>query len=123
MSSDPVIAKLDGEYNELAQTWKKFQQDLPLQDRVEFEERSQNAGDVVALVRGVQTGWMTGCQRQPVFDCCVTLGDQLISTVDSHAVLLAALSESEIYISLVYGVLQSLIKVNPMFLVPRLMLP
>ena len=42
----------------------------------------------------------------------MTLGDRLLATMDSHPVVLLALSEHESYGSLFYAVLQSLIKVR-----------
>jgi hypothetical protein len=110
-SSDPVIAKLDVECNELAQTWKKFQEHLPQQDQVGFDERLQEFRDVSAMIGNLQNVWMS-TPRQRVFDRSMALCDQFISSVHLHLVLLSALPRNEAYITLFHGVLQSVIKVR-----------
>lgn len=108
---DPVIAKLDVECNELAQTWKKFQDHLPQQDQVGFDERLQEFRDVSALIGNVQNVWMSN-PRQHVFSRSMALCDQFTSSVHLHLVLLSALPRNEAYIALFHGVLQSVIKVR-----------
>jgi hypothetical protein len=108
---DPVIAKLDVECNELAQTWKKFQEHLPQQDQVGFDERLQEFRDVSAMIGNLQNVWMS-TPRQRVFDRSMALCDQFISSVHLHLVLLSALPRNEAYITLFHGVLQSVIKVR-----------
>ncbi|KAH2881421.1 hypothetical protein KXV31_000370 [Aspergillus fumigatus] len=110
-SSDPVIAKLDVECNELAQTWKKFQDHLPQQDQVGFDERLQEFRDVSALIGNVQNVWMSN-PRQHVFSRSMALCDQFTSSVHLHLVLLSALPRNEAYIALFHGVLQSVIKAS-----------
>ena len=99
------------EYNELAQSWKRFQENLPLADHVEFQERPQTSHDVQAVVRNVQTRWLSH-PRQQVFSRSMTLCDTFVETIDPHAVLLMTLPKNESYRSLFYGVLQSIIKVS-----------
>ncbi|KAJ8223157.1 hypothetical protein LV159_003474 [Aspergillus fumigatus] len=108
---DPVIAKLDVECNELAQTWKKFQDHLPQQDQVGFDERLQEFRDVSALIGNVQNVWMSN-PRQHVFSRSMALCDQFTSSVHLHLVLLSALPRNEAYIALFHGVLQSVIKAS-----------
>ncbi|GAQ06755.1 hypothetical protein ALT_4076 [Aspergillus lentulus] len=108
---DPVIAKLDVECNELAQTWKKFQEHLPQQDQVGFDERLQEFRDVSAMIGNVQNVWMS-TPRQRVFNRSMALCDQFISSVHLHLVLLSALPRNEAYIALFHGVLQSVIKAS-----------
>jgi hypothetical protein len=108
---DPVIAKLDVECNELAQTWKKFQEHLPQQDQVGFDERLQEFRDVSAMIGNLQNVWMS-TPRQRVFDRSMALCDQFISSVHLHLALLSALPRNEAYIALFHGVLQSVIKVR-----------
>lgn len=64
----------------------------------------------MALVRSVQSLWRSAACPD-LFARAMTLGDRLLATMDSHPVLLLALSEHESYGSLFYAVLQSLIKV------------
>ncbi|OJJ31116.1 hypothetical protein ASPWEDRAFT_119323 [Aspergillus wentii DTO 134E9] len=118
IASDSVTQELDIEYNELAQTWEIFQDSLPAEDQVDFQERPQDARDVLSLVRNVQTVWMS-TPRQRVFSLSMTLCDRFLSTFDSHSILLMTLPECELYISLFYGSLQSLIKASANY--PRIM--
>ncbi|RHZ71308.1 hypothetical protein CDV55_108240 [Aspergillus turcosus] len=110
-SSDPVIAKLDVECNELAQTWKKFQENLPEQDQVDFDGRLQEFHDVSAMVGNVRTVWMSNPRRR-LFSRSMALCDQFISTVHLHLVLFAGLPRNEAYLTLFHGVLQSVIKAS-----------
>ncbi|KAF7586876.1 hypothetical protein BBP40_008205 [Aspergillus hancockii] len=118
LSSDPAIGTLDVEHNELAQSWKRFQENLPLEDQVTFQERPQTSQDVLAVVRSVQTVWMSHPRKQ-LFSRSMTLCDTFLSTIDSHAVLWMFISRSESYRSLFYGVLQSIIKASANY--PRIM--
>ena len=107
-----MIADLDVEHSELAQTWKAFIRHLPPEERVDWEERSQTASDVQELVRNLQTFWMSR-PRQRVFSRCMTLCEQFLPTVDTHATILAVLPDADAYyIPLLYGVLQSVLKVS-----------
>ncbi|KAJ5569813.1 uncharacterized protein N7459_009243 [Penicillium hispanicum] len=119
ISSNPMIADLDVERNELAQTWKSFIRHLPPDDRVECEERPPTARDVQALVRNLQTFWMSR-PRQRVFGPSITLSDRFLPAVETHAALLAVLHDPDLsYASLFYGVLQSVIKASSNY--PRVM--
>ncbi|KAE8353677.1 hypothetical protein BDV28DRAFT_132676 [Aspergillus coremiiformis] len=118
LSSQPVIGTLDVEYNELAQSWKRFNENLPLEDQVKFQERPQTLQDVLAVVRIVQTLWLSH-PRQQVFSRSMTLCDTFIDTINPHAVLLMTLPKSESYRSLFYGVLQSVIRASANY--PRIM--
>ncbi|KAE8157974.1 hypothetical protein BDV40DRAFT_276869 [Aspergillus tamarii] len=118
LSQHPVIGTLDVEYNELAQSWKRFQENLPFADHVEFQERPQTSEDVRAVVRDVQTRWLSH-PRQQVFSRSMTLCDTFMETIDPHAVLLMTLPKNESYRSLFYGVLQSIIKASANY--PRIM--
>lgn len=113
-----MIAKLDVECNELAQTWKTFQENLPEQDQVGFDERLQEFHDVSAMVGNVRTVWMSNPRRR-VFSRSMALCDQFISTVHLHLVLFSGLPRNEAYLTLFYGVLQSVIKVR--LFVPNLL--
>ncbi|KAE8374566.1 hypothetical protein BDV26DRAFT_36633 [Aspergillus bertholletiae] len=118
LSPHPVIGTLDVEYNELAQSWRRFQENLPLADHVEFQERPQTSQDVRVVVRNVQTLWLSH-PRQQVFSRSMTLCDTFVETIDSHAALLMTLPKSDSYRSLFYGVLQSIIKASANY--PRIM--
>lgn len=112
MFSSPSTTELDVEYNQLVQSWKRFQDLLPPPDQVDFCPHPQDARDVVALVRAVQTYWRRGV-RPSAFARAMTLCDRFLATMDSHRVLLMILPDHECYSSLFYAVLQSLIKVRP----------
>ncbi|THC92852.1 hypothetical protein EYZ11_007665 [Aspergillus tanneri] len=115
LSSNAVVAILDVEYNELAQSWKRFQDSLPSEDHVEFQERAQIAEDVFRVVQNVQTVWMSS-SKQRLFMRSMALCDKFLSTLDPHSMLLVALPKNEFYVSLFYGVLQSILKVVILFL-------
>ncbi|KAJ5814228.1 uncharacterized protein N7503_000978 [Penicillium pulvis] len=108
VSSNSVIANLDIEYSELAQSWKAFIRHVPAENRVVWEERPQTATDVQALVRDLHTLWMSR-PRQRVAGLC----DRFIPTVESHSQILAVLPDGNLYYTpLLYGVLQSVIKAS-----------
>lgn len=111
LSSNPVIAVLDIEYNELTQAWKRLQEFLALENQVEFQERPQDYRDLSRVVRCVQDGWVSS-PNQPTFTRCISLCDDFLSTVDPHSLLLATLPDCEFYLSLFYGAVQSIIKVG-----------
>ena len=103
-----MIANLDIEYSELAQSWKAFIRHVPAENRVVWEERPQTATDVQTLVRNLHTLWISR-PRQRVASLC----DRFIPTVDSHSQILAVLPDGNLYYTpLLYGVLQSVIKVS-----------
>ncbi|KKK14058.1 hypothetical protein P175DRAFT_0559316 [Aspergillus ochraceoroseus IBT 24754] len=104
-----VIETLDVEYNELAQSWKRFQELLAPTDRVCFEERPQTAPDVQAVVRGVQALWGSSPQQR-AFRRSMALCDTFAATLDSHTVTLTTLPNHQFYSALFYGVLQSMLK-------------
>ncbi|KAF9886700.1 hypothetical protein FE257_011214 [Aspergillus nanangensis] len=118
VSSHSLTTILDVEYNELAQSWKRFQDNIAPNDKVDFQLRPQNAQDVLAVVRDIQSGWMSN-PRQRLFNRCMTLCEDFVSSVDPHSVLLAALPNSEFNQSLFYGVLQSIIKASANY--PKIM--
>ncbi|KAJ5765084.1 hypothetical protein N7520_004643 [Penicillium odoratum] len=108
VSSNPVIADLDIEYSELAQSWKAFIRHVPTENRVIWEERPQTATDVQALVRNLHTFWISQ-PRQRLADLC----DRLLPTIDCHARILAVLPDGNLYYTpLLYGVMQSVIKAS-----------
>lgn len=108
----PIIADLDVEHNELAQTWKTFIRHLPPDDRVDWEHRPQTRDDVNALIKSLQSFWMTR-PRQRVYSQVKVLCDQFLPTVDRHATLLARLPDSHLYHTpTFYGALQSVLKVS-----------
>ncbi|KAE8144718.1 hypothetical protein BDV25DRAFT_87395 [Aspergillus avenaceus] len=117
-SLHPALGVLDVEYNELAQSWKRFQVDLPVEDQVTFHERSQSSEDVVAVVRNVQALWISS-SRQQLYSRSMTLCDTFISTLAAHTKLFTVLPRNEAYRSLFYGVLQSIIKASANY--PRIM--
>ncbi|KAL4913274.1 hypothetical protein BDW62DRAFT_192921 [Aspergillus aurantiobrunneus] len=108
-SPHPVIATLDIEYNELAKSWKRLQELLPLPDQVLFEERPQTSQDVLVLVHEIQALWASGPQKQ-LFSCSMTLCDAFSATLDAHTTLLVILPNHQFYSSLLHGTLQSIIK-------------
>ncbi|KAJ5176173.1 uncharacterized protein N7482_002050 [Penicillium canariense] len=112
ISSNPILANLDVEHNELAQTWKTFVRHIPLEDRVEWGPQPPSAGDVVALVRSMQSLWKSP-PRQRVFGPAITLCDRFLPTVETHALLLPVLPDADLFHApLFYGVLQTVIKAS-----------
>ncbi|KAJ5915231.1 hypothetical protein N7454_011126 [Penicillium verhagenii] len=108
VSANPVIANLDIEYSELAQSWKAFIRHVPAENRVVWEERPQTVSDVQALVRNLHTVWASR-PRQRVAGLC----ERFIPTVETHAHILAVLPDGVLYYTpLLYGVLQSVIKAS-----------
>ncbi|KAJ5747641.1 uncharacterized protein N7511_009337 [Penicillium nucicola] len=119
VSPIPAIAELDIERNELAHTWKRFISLLVPQDQVDFEERPQTGHDVQTLLGNIKTFWQSR-PRNRVFSDSMNLCDRLLPTIDTHATLLATLSDSQSYYTpLLYGVLQSVIKASSHY--PRVM--
>ncbi|KAJ5599524.1 hypothetical protein N7450_000591 [Penicillium hetheringtonii] len=119
ISKNPIIADLDVEHNELAQTWKSFIRHLPPDDRVDWEHRPQTRDDVNALINSLQSFWMTR-PRQRVYSQVKVLCDQFLPTVDTHATLLARLPDSHFYHApTFYGALQSVLKASSHY--PRVM--
>ena len=109
---NPIIADLDVEHNELAQTWKTFIRHLPSDDRVDWEHRPQTKDDVNALIRSLQSFWMAR-PRQRVYSQARVLCEQFLPTIDTHATLLARLPDSDLYHTpTFYGALQSVLKVS-----------
>ncbi|RDH34352.1 hypothetical protein BDQ94DRAFT_18679 [Aspergillus welwitschiae] len=108
LSTNPVIATLDIEYNELVQSWKRFQDNLLPNDRVLFHERLQNPDDVLDVVASIEPVWTSTSGQRVLRECC----DEFRSTLGSHGRLLAVLPRNELYCSLFYGVLQSLLKAS-----------
>ena len=116
--SHPVVLKLDVEYNELVQRWKRLNDDVPPEDSVEFKERGQNLGDVIHIVRDAQPLWKASPRRH-IFSHSVKLAEDFLSSFIVHDTLLdlPEIKDHDIYLSLIHGVLQSLIKVStPAFL-------
>ena len=108
----PVIADLDVEHNELAQTWKTFVRHLPPSSRVERGDRPPSVDDVVALVRNTQSFWRSQ-PRHRVFGEASALCDKFVPTLNTHATLLAVLPDADLFHApLFYSVLQTVIKVG-----------
>ncbi|PLB39426.1 uncharacterized protein BDW47DRAFT_103036 [Aspergillus candidus] len=118
LSSHPVIATLDVEYNELSQYWTVFQRHLQPADQVERHERLQNSSDVANLVGSIQATWIAS-ERESLFSRSMSRLKRLISTLDYHSPLLVRLPKHELYLSLLYGVFQSIIKASADY--PRVM--
>ncbi|GKZ40468.1 hypothetical protein AbraIFM66951_000232 [Aspergillus brasiliensis] len=115
LSTNPVIATLDIEYNELVQSWKRFQDNLLPSDRVLFHERLQGPDDVLDVVASIEPVWTSTSGQRVLRECC----DEFRSTLGSHGRLLAVLPRNELYCSIFYGVLQSLLKASAGY--PRIM--
>ncbi|KAL1967059.1 hypothetical protein VTN77DRAFT_3583 [Rasamsonia byssochlamydoides] len=111
VSDEPVIAKLDIEYNQLIVTWKNFQESIPSTDRVNFQQGPQEPADVLRVVKQAVEFWGS-CKRQRLFQDVIELANVVARTVDSHAVMMQVLCDSKVYSSLFYGVLQSVIKAS-----------
>lgn len=109
---NPVIADLDVEHNELAQTWKTFVRHLPPGDRVERGDRAPSVGDLVALIRNTQSFWRSQ-PRKRVFGQALDLCDKFVPTLETHATLLAVLPDADLFHApLFYSVLQTVVKVG-----------
>ena len=108
----PVIADLDVEHNELAQTWKTFVRHLPPCSRVERGDQPPSVDDVVALIRNTQSFWRSQ-PRHRVFGEASALCDKFVPTLNTHATLLAVLPDADLFHApLFYSVLQTMIKVG-----------
>jgi hypothetical protein len=108
----PVIADLDVEHNELAQTWKTFVRHLPPSSRVERGDRPPSVDDVVALIRNTQSFWRSQ-PRHRVFGEASALCDKFVPTLNTHATLLAVLPDADLFHApLFYSVLETVIKVG-----------
>lgn len=108
----PVIADLDVEHNELAQTWKAFVRHLPPSCRVERGDRPPSVDDVVALIRNTQSFWRSQ-PRHRVFGEASALCDKFVPTLNTHATLLAVLPDADLFHApLFYSVLETVIKVG-----------
>lgn len=116
--SDPAIAVLNVEYDELVQAWTRLVQFLQLENPTECQGRFEDSPSLSAVVRNVQAGW-SSAPHQPAFAPLINLCDEFLFTVDAHSLLLANLPESESYSSLFYGVVRSVIKVGASLLVSR----
>ncbi|PYH77932.1 phytanoyl-CoA dioxygenase family protein [Aspergillus uvarum CBS 121591] len=114
-STNPVIAILDIEYNELVLSWKKLQETLTPSDLVQFQERAQGQEDVLSLVSSIEPVWTSSSRQRVVRDHCT----ELRSTLHAHSILLSALPKNEAYLSLFYSVLQSTLKASANY--PRIM--
>ncbi|RAL11706.1 uncharacterized protein BO97DRAFT_93511 [Aspergillus homomorphus CBS 101889] len=114
-STNPVIAILDVEYNELVLSWKRLQETLAPPDLVHFQERAQGPEDVLSLVSSIEPVWTSSSRQRVVRDHCT----ELRSTLHTHSVLLSALPKNEAYLSLFYSVLQSTLKASASY--PRIM--
>ncbi|RAL03456.1 uncharacterized protein BO80DRAFT_349470 [Aspergillus ibericus CBS 121593] len=115
LSTNPVIATLDIEYNELVQSWKRFQDYLPPDDLVRFHERLQGPEDVLEVVSNIEPVWTSTSELRVLRECC----DEFRSTLSLHGGLLTALPKNELYGSIFYSVLQSLLKASAGY--PRIM--
>ncbi|EPS28774.1 hypothetical protein PDE_03720 [Penicillium oxalicum 114-2] len=110
VSVNPVIADLDVEHNELAQTWKAFNRFLPPTSRVQRGDRPPAVDDVVTLIRETQAEWQSHPRRR-VFDRPLALSDQLVPTLSIHATLMTVLPDNDLFHApLLYSVLQTVIK-------------
>lgn len=119
ISTNPTIADLDVEHNELAQTWKSFIRHLSPDDRVDWEHRPQTVDDVYALVRSLQSFWKAR-PRQRVYSQPRLLSEQFLPTLNTHATLLARLPDANFhYAATFYGALQSVLKASSHY--PRVM--
>lgn len=93
-------------------TWKSFVRHLPPEDQVEWEERPQTAQDVLALIRNIQSVWLTR-PRQWIFARSMSLCDRFVPAVETHTALLAVLPDAEVhYVPLFHGALQTVLKVG-----------
>lgn len=110
--SDPIIAKLDVEYNELLPTWRKFQEYLSPEDRIDFQERPQTVEDVLRVVCDAADHW-TSSERRHAFWCSTAIFSRVAASMESHSIILSVLPDKEVYSSLLYAVLLSVIKVRP----------
>lgn len=116
LPSDPAIAVLDVEYDELVQAWRRLVQFLQLENPTECQGRFEDSQSLSGVVRNVQAGW-SSAPHQPAFARLINLCDEFLSTVDAHSLLLAILPECESYSSLFYGVVGSVVKVGASLLI------
>ena len=115
VSSDPGIANLDIESNELTKAWALFREKIPTEQRVQFAERPQEIGDIVALVHQMDDKWKSDTQKG-VSGHIKLVFHRFCSGLDSHSNLLSVLPSSSHYVSILSGTLQTVIKVISMCL-------
>ncbi|KAF7717329.1 Uncharacterized protein PECH_002023 [Penicillium ucsense] len=115
ISANPIIADLDVEHNELAQTWKTFNRFLPPSSRVQRGDQAPDIDDLIVLIREVQTTWKSH-PRKRVFDRPLALCDQLVPTLSIHDTLMTVLPDNRLFHTpLLYSVLQTVIKAASLY--------
>lgn len=105
--------RLENEYNELSRTWKAFHNRLYPDDHKDLEQGAQTVEDVLRVVREAEEMWMSSTHRRHL-GWSLMLLNSFTTTLSSHSTLLCAFPKAEKYRSLLYGVLQSIIKVRYM---------
>jgi hypothetical protein len=102
---------LDIEYNELLRAWKRFQDYIPAGDRVNFQHRLQQADDVLIVIHYAQEIWRNA-RPASIIRTLLPLSERFSATIESHSIVLCPLSDYRLYCSVLYGVIQSIIKVR-----------
>jgi hypothetical protein len=102
---------LDIEYNELLRAWKRFQDYIVPSDHVKFEPRLQQAEDVLIVLRYSQDVWKH-TRTSSIIRILLSLSERVSTTIESHTLVLCSLSDYQLYCSVFYGVIQSILKVS-----------
>jgi hypothetical protein len=98
------------EGNELSRTWARFHDILPVDDRAKFAQRPVQLDDVFKLVQETDKEWQTRKDAGKFGKVKVTFR-KICKNLDVHSEMLTVLPSSSQYVSIFYGVLQTLIKV------------
>lgn len=104
------MAKLDNEHNQLLISWRRFQENLPLDARLRFQQRPQTLQDVLDVVESAELEWSK--KRQGFWEKTKRSFHRFCKTLDAHSTMLEVLPTQSHYVSLFYGSLQSVIKAS-----------
>ena len=88
--SEPEIAKLDVESNELTKAWALLREKLPSDQQINFPERPQEVGDVISLVHQMGDEWQVERQKG-VSSRAKASFRRMYSRLNSHSNLLKIL--------------------------------
>lgn len=109
--SEPRIAILDVESNELTKAWALFREKLPSDQQIQFAERPQEIEDVLNLVRQIENESQVKRQKG-MSGRTKAFFRRMCSALGSHSNLLDILPSSSHYASIFCGTLQTLIQVD-----------
>lgn len=106
------LTKLDNEYNELARTCQAFNKNLFPDDHSDLEQDAPTDEDVLRVIRQAEEVWASSTRGCHHLRWSTTLLGSCATALDAHSALLCAFPRGERYRSLLYRVLQSVIKAS-----------